>query len=265
MLRELGVAVDSIEDLPPAGELPRFEISLRIQRASFVLGILAGEHSASSSVLFEIGVAVGLGKPVFLITEREDLASSVASLPLVVAPVNEVSAIRFHIDAFVASLAHPQLPPTLKKPPRFYGGGAVLVAPHHGGVSSERRVEEALRRTGASVTVSAKAAATEADMIVWLPESDLGVSGPLLVEVKEQATEAFPQRATDQLLRLLADFHLRAALLVTNAKEQGITGRVTDGTHLYSVSLVELERLTRSGGLFSELRRVRNRLAHGLT
>lgn len=100
-------------------------------------------------------------------------------------------------------------------------------------------------------------------MIVWLADPDLGAGGPLLVEVKARAKEAFPAQVLRQVRRLLDKSHLRAALLVTNAPDLGVSGRIVEGAFVYAVSIPELERLSEAGELGRELRRVRNRLAHG--
>jgi hypothetical protein len=268
VLTGLNVELGSIEEFPSAGQSPVELVSAQIRRASFVLGVITGEENAA--VLFELGLATGLGKPVFLIADdKERLASSLLSLPLVVAPLTDTENLRFHLEAFLASLALPRQATTApRKPPRFYGGGEAVSLPRSSGspeARSEQRVEAAFRRAGANVTVSPQIAeGSEADMIVWLPDLDLGLGGPLLVEVKSRATEAFPVNGIRQVERLLCRSHLRAAVLVTNAPDPGVSGRVVQGAFVYAVSIPELERLAEAGKLTQELKRIRNRLAHGV-
>lgn len=100
-------------------------------------------------------------------------------------------------------------------------------------------------------------------MIVWLAEPDLASIGPLLVEVKAKAKQPFPPKVMDQIRRLLESSHLRTALLVTDALDPGLTGRIIDGAYVYTISIAELERIAGAGQLGLELKRVRNLLAHG--
>lgn len=267
VLKDLDVEFGSVEDFPTAGQTTVAAASTQIQRASFVIGVVAGAESGA--VLFELGLALGLGKPVFLIAEnKEHLASSLLGLPLVVAPLADTDTLRFHLEAFLASLALPRRTPAATALPHgFYGGGdAVPIPPplRSPEVAGERRVEAAFRRAGANVTVAPRIAeGSEADMIVWLADPDLGAGGPLLVEVKARAKEAFPAQVLRQVRRLLDKSHLRAALLATNAPDLGVSGRIVEGAFVYAVSIPELERLSEAGELGRELRRVRNRLAHG--
>jgi Restriction endonuclease len=212
---------------------------------------------------------MGLGKPVFLVADdKEHLASSLLSLPFVVASPYDVETLRFHMEAFLPSLALPRKTSTVsKRPPRFYGGGEPVPIQRTDSspeAQVERRVAAAFRRAGANVTVSPQIAEdSEADMIIWLPDPDLGAGGPLLVEVKSRATEAFPAGGVQQIRRLLDRSHLHAAVLVTNAPDPGLSGRIMGGAFVYTVSILELERLAEAGKLGQELKRVRNRLAHG--
>lgn len=266
VLQDLNVEVGSVEDLPSAGQMPAAEVMRQIQRASFVVGVLAAE---SSAVLFDLGVAIGLGKPAFVIADdKERLAFSLQSLPLVVASPADVETLRFHLESFVASLAlRSKAPPAAKKPPRLHAGGETIPIRHRPSRSeadTEQRVEAAFRRAAANVTVSPHIAEeSKADMIVWLPDLDIGMGGPLLVEVKSRATETFPESDLQQVQRLLNRAHLRAAVLVTNTPDRGVSGRIIGGAFVYGVSVSELERLAEADELSLELKRVRNRLAHG--
>jgi hypothetical protein len=123
VLQDLNVETTSIDDFPPAGQTPVEAVSAQIRRASFVLSVITGDRNAA--VLFELGLAMGLGKPVFLVADDKDhLAASLLSLPFVVTSLNDVETLRFHMEAFLASLALPRKTSTVsKRRPRFYGGG----------------------------------------------------------------------------------------------------------------------------------------------
>ena len=270
ILRDLNIEVGSVDDLPTAGELPTTELLNQIRSASFVLGVLTEE--GSSAVLLELGIAIGLGKPVFLIAEdKASLATTLLGLPLVVSPLTAIDTLRFHLEAFIANLILPRRStPSGKKPVRFYGGGEAVPdarsAPSMLGTVIERRVADAFMRVGGSVTMSLKlGTGAEADMIVWLPGAlDIGAGGPLLVEVKASAKQRFPEGGLRQLERLIEQSHLRAAVLVTDTAEEGIAVRMLQGAYLYAISISELERLAEADALLPELIIARNRLAHGV-
>lgn len=103
VLGELGVEVSSVDELPTAGELPTAKLLNQMRNASFVLGVLTKDKG--DTVLFELGVGIGLGKPVFLIAEhKESLATGLLDLPLVVSSLGSVETLRFHLEAFITNL-----------------------------------------------------------------------------------------------------------------------------------------------------------------
>ena len=271
VLGELGVEVSSVDELPTAGELPTAKLLNQMRSASFVLGVLTKDKG--DAVLFELGVGIGLGKPVFLIAEhKESLATGLLDLPLVVSSLSAVETLRFHLEAFITNLKLSRgTSISTRRPPRFYGGGEAVPVPldhpQPRGMVAERRVAEALRRAGGNVTVSPTFGTdAEADMVVWLSGPiDLGAGGPILVEVKSTARGRFPEGGVRQLERLIRRSHLRAAILITNTTEKGVAARMLDGAYLYALSISELERFAESEELVRELTKARNRLAHGVS
>lgn len=265
VLTRLAVEVASVDALPTAGDLSSSELVNRIREATFVVGVVSDIDS--SAVLFEVGIALGMSKPVFLVADdKESLTTSLLGLPLVVAPLSDTNTLQFHLQNFVASLSFAR-PKTQSKVIRMYGGGEAIPTPLTGGQLAEARVAAAFRKAGSEVTVSPRFnSESEADMIVWLSSAmDLGAGGPLLVEVKSTARESFPQGAIHQVERLLEKSHLRAAVLVTNSPEKGVAARMIKSSFLYSLSIAELERLAEADMLPHEFIKARNRLAHGVT
>lgn len=270
ILAHLEVEVSSIENLPPAGDLPTARLVDQIRNASFVLCVLPAERGGAA--LFELGVGIGLGKPVFLVVEnKESLATGLLSLPLVISPPDASETLRFHLEAFIDNLKLPAKTSSSKvKIPRFYGGGpAIELTPMPArpasGFLAELRVAKAFQRIGGLVTLSPTFGSdAEADMVVWLPgATDIGAGGPVLVEVKPMAKERFPANGVRQLERLIRRSHLRAAILVTGTAEKGVAARVIDGAYLYALSAAELEKFSAAEDLMLELAKARNRQAHG--
>lgn len=103
LLVELGVTPIAIDEMPTAGQaiVPTLESWLR--NTSFVCAVLPAAKSAN--ILFEIGLAQGLGRPVFIIAEEgAEIRVSVELLPHLVASFDDRESIRFHLEAFIASL-----------------------------------------------------------------------------------------------------------------------------------------------------------------
>ena len=68
------------------------------------------------------------------------------------------------------------------------------------------------------------------------------------------------------MLMILGLFTRSAALVASGemavAPDPGVSGRIVGGAFVYTVSILELERLAEAGKLGLELKRVRNRLEH---
>ncbi|WP_159006509.1 hypothetical protein [Bradyrhizobium sp. S69] len=269
LLREMLVDVGDVEEIPPAGEVSVSQLERQIRAASFICGVISTKIG-SGSVLFEIGVAVGLGKPVFLIAEdKSDLPVTVRTLPFVETSIADTDTIRFHLEIFVANLELPRKTSSVKESPRFYGGGESYPIASREQIntlpSTEGRVAVAFERAGASVTLSPRFGNdAEADMIAWLPDLDIGIGLPTLVEVRSSAREQFPPRAMDLIRKLLVRSHLKSAIIVTNAPDDDIVGRMFGSGYVFSISINGLENLAQTGQFVSGLKRARNRLAHGL-
>jgi hypothetical protein len=108
-LKELKVTVENIDTLPPSGEGLPNEIRQRIQRADFVCGLLVQpqppDRSYIENVLFELGVAVGSNKPIFIVSQSRDLIPfSLASYPNVLGAADDGGVLKFHLYAFLKGL-----------------------------------------------------------------------------------------------------------------------------------------------------------------
>ncbi len=273
LLVELGVTPIAVDEMPTAGQaiVPMLESWLR--NTSFVCAVLPAARSAN--IFFEIGLAQGLGRPVFIIAEEgAEIPISVQLLPHLIASLDDGESIRFHLEAFIASLHRRSRRITaaaasiVSAPARAYGGGeAIQIAPRRlpGPTSEhEQEVADLLTSVSTQVTRSARVGERfEADMLIWLRDLDVGQGGPVLVELKFSAKEMFPERALHQITRALVAARLRAAILVTDAPDTEMAAKLITGAVVFSISLKGLRREVGSGTFLDSLRRLRNRIFHG--
>src|SRR5258705_5254328 len=275
ILRKASVRVPSLGDLPPAGELATTKLISQLHRSTFVVAVLSGPHPGP--VLFELGVALGIGKSVFVVAaDRDRLAPSLLALPYVVASPADGETLSFHLEPFIANLTNtPEATSTSvlkrnlatvadeERAPRPRAAPQKSKRPPSpDGLTAETRVITAFHRVGATVSVGPEVGPdARADMIIWLPEDDLSIAGPALVEVKTNLSGHPPQAALQQTLSLLEKSHLRTGLIITGQQGARSSAYLLRGSYIYVLSVDELERLAFSGGLVRELRRVRNKVA----
>lgn len=275
LLAELGVTPIAIDELPTAGQAIAPTIESWMRHTSFVCAILPAAQSAN--VLFEIGMALGLGRRTFIIAEEgADIPLPVERVPHLVSALEDTETIRFHLEAFISSLpkrakAVVAAAAIARNPGRFYGGGEAIPIDRNslptldsgGGSEGEREVAELLAAVSTQVTPTVQVSGFQADMLVWLRDLDIGQGSPVLVELRLSSGEVFPERALSQVVRAATVARLRAAILVTRAPEPEISARLIEGTTVFSVSLDGLRQEIGSGTFLDNLRRLRNRMFHG--
>ena len=274
LLAELGVTPIGVEELPTAGQAIASTLESWMRHTSFVCAILPAAQSAN--VLFEIGLALGLGHRTFIVAEDgADIPLPIERVPHLIAALDDTDTIRFHLEAFIASLPTPTKAMTataasvVRNPGKFYGGGEAVSIGRDGlpllnrGREIEHEVAKLLGNVSTQVTRSVQVSGFEADMLIWLRELDIGQGSPVLVELKLSASEAFPDRGLRQVMRALTEARLRAAILVTSAPGLEITARLLAGMTVFSVSLEGLRHEITMGTFLDNLRRLRNRIFHG--
>ena len=88
-----------------------------IRRVDFVVGVILGD-TTSDNTMFEVGLAVGMGKPVLLIVaDRAKVPSDLAGIPTVQASLDDEKAIDLHLDLLIRSSRHAPRGRRLPSPP----------------------------------------------------------------------------------------------------------------------------------------------------
>jgi hypothetical protein len=185
LVEAAGMEATSWEALPPATTLAR-AIGSEIERCDGLIAIV-GENGVAASVMFEVGVALGLTKPVVLVAPDRDAPSAIPSV-LAGLPVILMGG---DVGATSSRLADALAQPTnsgadVTSPPR--GERIQLfvseVATRGWADESEREVAEALAHLGARVVAQSPPNTRDfVDMAVWIDGAPVREINPVMVEV----------------------------------------------------------------------------------
>lgn len=244
----------------------------------FVIGVILGD-SASDNIMFEVGLAVGMGKPVLLVVaDQRKVPSDLAGIPSVQAPLNDERALSLHLDLLIRSS---------RQGPRYpvsgQSGGISTAQLQDFGLSTslkyDSKPESALE--GELVTLIEQAGGRTLlhprpeggtrqftpDLLFWLPTADVELLNPAVVELRGHLQA--PQQlldAEEQLLRFLQQTGVRTGLLIVRGLGQEARTEFR-GSPLLNVFRVDFEKfrnLITHGELGGYLHQERNRAAHGL-
>jgi hypothetical protein len=246
-----------------------------IRNVDFLLAVLF-DKPADANTMFEVGVAVGAGKPVLLVLAAEGpLPFNLQAFQHVRASLNDETALALHLDLLIRSIERGfRYPVSLGRKrgvspvsfgkPIIHGrppaddleaevveliedaGGRVLLQPHHGG-SAETRFAP--------------------DLLFWLPTPDADFLNPAVLEVKGYPlTQLKLSELEQQLFVFLQDTGVRTGLIVgRGVGAKPLVGlRGSPALSVFFLDYDEFRQLLKSGQLANHLRRERNRAAHGL-
>lgn len=185
-----GVACARADDIASGtltGELLR-----QLKSADFICASV--NEGAAAHVLFEVGAAHMLGKPIILFTTTYDrLFGGLRGIYVVKASTDDLPSVAAEIDRFLHH-AKPLRPVDEAEEPRqrpnLSWAREELSALHRNepadrGFRFERLVSEIFRRAGAEVVQEGSVGDDKtADLIVWLDEVSDEVGGPIIVECK---------------------------------------------------------------------------------
>ncbi len=273
-LTDLGVTADQAGELAPPGESWPGEIRRRLREADFVCGVLPDDGLAATNVAFELGIAVGLGRPVFVIANTTELFPfGLQAFPHMQGTAADVNVIRYHLSAFLKNMKQstraalaPVTRPKHRSPPHFEDIADLrrrAKQPNTSEAEVTQVVSRALMAVGAHVTVAPKINhESRPDAIAWLnAPTDLG--GPVVVEVKRAGNlRTRRPEVTAQVERYMAAAQARTGLLVVPGFGPDMEVKIVAGGYVFIVSLETLLDLAESGQLVRDLIAERNRFVH---
>lgn len=237
-----------------------------IQRSDFVIAVLDGSRS-DHRVLYEVGVAEGMGKPIFVVSIRKRTnAFAISKFAVATVGLHEAGALGFQLDLFLSTphesifIKGTQLPPSPQVAPVVTSEGPVAMK----GEALERFVFDEIVLAGGTAIAEPgnNADIASADLVMWLPMQEPVLLDPAMIEVKAKATAQVARTVERNLLPLIQAGGMGSALLLT--QERPASAFRPTAPHFFWLSIDQFVELIRAGQLGRHLRELRNRAAHGM-
>lgn len=247
----------------------RSNSSSAIAEADIFIGVL-NRSAFDYAVLYEIGIAAGLRKPILLImTPRRTLPIDLRAFSVVRVSLSNRRALAFHLDAFLTAPAR-----SIFDNP----ASSISPAPEPPGMTSsqvmwkntpeselERQVFELVERSGGSALAQPEVESGgryKPDLLVWLGSHDPELLDPAVIEVKAQVEPAAIRSTEHQLASFMGATGVRTGIVITSGP---IPERAWQNwPNIFWLDLATFKELVESSRLGPYLREARNRAAHGV-
>ncbi|HEV3340613.1 MAG TPA: restriction endonuclease [Pirellulales bacterium] len=272
VLGDSGVDVMRLDNLVPGAEIAE-SVRLAVQEADFFCAILP-EGSSNANVLFELGIAAGLEKALFLIVEPGvDLPLDLRGLPYVRASLSDRNSLASRIPPSLRTFLNGDREE--ERPPRVacevdldaarsrISEILSLEAGQRAG-PFEAFVRDLLTEAGYVVSGVSSSKGTGTDLAVWIDDVESVLGNPVLVELKMAAEDQTPSEGDLRQLRAyMASGAARCGLLVTTAPRPTSMPETAPGWPLvFYFGAEELAVFVAAGSLPDELIARRNRAVH---
>ena len=251
-----------------AAEPGEMKPAIGIERCDFLIAIFDGSRS-DYRVMYEIGIAEGLRKPVLAFATSKRVNSTVHSMILVAeVGLKEKSTLGFQLDAFLAKphedifeRGHFNPPKQRSALPKSEFPPSRVPELHS---NLERRVFDAVQLAGGSAIVepSNQDANLRPDLLIWLAAQEAQLLDPAVIEIKREASPSVARKVEDQLLQFMSVSGIKSGFLLTE-REPPPSFRFKS-LNLFWLSVDHFVALTTDGRLGWYMRDLRNRAAHGL-
>lgn len=240
-----------------------------IRRADLVVCVVGTEEQAN--VLFEAGIAYGLGKRIlFVVPPTVTLIPfDIASLNLTRASLDDRAAIGFALDQLLqspppvsqsSSSVAGQWQPLRDKADEFLKElRSLMKQDHQSDAGLARLVERVLVAAGAR-SVTKGEPAQGADLVVWDDELQAITGNPILVEVKRTLSPG----AVNQVLSWLLQGRGKFGLLLYGAGPESTSPFVPRHPFVIALPILDLVESLRSRSLGRVLTEHRNRIVHAV-
>lgn len=265
------IRLDEMESGQRLQELVRKSIN----RADFVIAVLG---DLNPNVLFELGVATGLGKHVLVLGSPKHLMpadlAGMTYLRADPADPRDREAIEFGLDQLLSAPSSKRTPQVSRgRKTRAIGKSAdklmeelKILREDNGGREADlvRIISEAIEKSGVS-TVSKESplrSARTGDLAVWSDDLEPWIGNPMIIQVKQRLTSKRDlEKAIQDLSTALDETRSRRCLLVyLDAKPAILYGSLYD-PRIIVLSAEELIGGLKEVGLGDLLRRTRNEYA----
>lgn len=235
-----------------------------IQKCDFAIAVLDGSQS-DQRVLYEVGLAEGLGKPVLTIAVSKRVGSLARSLfsPVEV-KLSEKDALSFQLDAFLSTphetvfesgrtttTTNTIVPSLPELPARQFHSHL------------EARIYHAIREAGGNAILEPETDQSNSrpDLLIWLPSEDPEFLDPAVIEIRRRLTTSEARRAEQKLLDFMQASGVRCGFILT--EQPALEKRRSISPNIFWLSIDEFVSLTVDHRLGQHVRSLRNRAAHG--
>ncbi len=235
-----------------------------IQRCDFVIAVLDGSQS-DQRVLYEVGLAEGLGKPVFNIATSKRVGRVARSLfAFLDVKLSERAALAFNLDAFLSTphetifkRERPSVSPKSIEPKE----PAASVQLFHSQL--EARVYATITEIGGSAIAGPEneGSRIRPDVLMWLGSQDSELFDPAVIEIKTRLDTSSAKRAEQQLLEFMQAAGVGCGFLLT--EQEPPRKRHPLSPYIFWLSVDQFIALAKDGNLGRHVRSLRNRAAHG--
>jgi hypothetical protein len=262
------------DDIAPRSELTP-ELLHHLEAADFV-GALLNDAGAAPNVMFELGAAYNLRKPIILFTTTYDrLLSGLRGIYVVRATIDEIASVSADIDRFLhhagaGALVDQEGNQQKQRPSLSWTRDelADLRSTPGGdrGRRFERLVGEVFRRSGGEVV---QAPSDEgADLIVWLDDVAYEVGGPMIVQCKyygggSGSIRANAKHTADRLEAYLDASDAKVAFIVYD-HDRRTTPPPMETPRVLVFSIDELIKVLEGGAFAEEVLRRRRRASSAM-
>jgi hypothetical protein len=237
-----------------------------IRAADFLIGIFNGTRG-DYNVFYEVGIAVGLNKPIFLITNKRLLPLDLNQFPANKIPLTAREALALHLDIFlrtpkreiVRSEEQP-IPPI--SPPAELPSSKL---PRRGYSALERRAYQVIEMCGGRAVAHPDTSSNikyRPDLLAWLGNQDAELLDPTIIEIKARVDPKDARRLEERLLAFMQSAGIRTGFVLTAGTPAQPKPRLSP--YVFWLSLDEFEKLVRDSQLGAYVRDTRNRAMHGL-
>jgi len=249
-----------------------------IRRVDCVIGVLFGGIT-DANTLFEVGVAVGIGKPVLLIIAQDKpVSQNVDALPHVQVSLTDENVIALHLDLLMRSTTRGfryavsgQARSTASVSKSRIRKDTHVTGDRQATSAFEKEIADLIEKAGGQVLfhprLEYRPQKFVPDLLTWLPTSDAELLNPAVVEFKNSPLEQTSiGKAEEQLFTYLQDTGVRTGLIVGSSVEPKapIEPRGSSYLNVFFLDTDNFLALLQTGKLGRYLRDERNRAAHGL-
>ncbi len=291
VIDELGIRVRRLDSLRP-GKSITAALKDELKRTDFVCVVLANDYNNSSN-LYELGMAIGAGKPTMILAEPEVVVPiDLADWPFGRISLTKPDTIRVAVRPLLHNLERAtQEAIRRKSAPQTAGeerldSSVRLERVPEGQFNKEEAVSELqtireltskdrgrvfekfvgtlLGRAGIPVALEYEQRDRGVDLAFWLDDVSRVISNPILAEIKTRVDAYSWQEQSAQLIHYLSAMKSQCGVLITLEEGPPDLPRFTPSIPMVvRFSAEELVSLLWNKGLGEEIIRFRNQAVHG--